>query len=70
MKTKLYEKRDDFPFFIVRMSNFHNNIPSSIFYGTMVSGIFRIEKSSSSLAIFYEKKQCIINKNGKARWNR
>ena len=33
ISTKLYYKRDDFLFFIVRLPNFHSNILSSVFYG-------------------------------------
>ena len=33
ISTKLYYKRDDFLFFIVRLPNFHSNILSSFFYG-------------------------------------
>ena len=32
---KLYDKRDDFPFFVVRMPDRSSNIPSYIFYGTI-----------------------------------
>ena len=34
---KLFDKRDKFPFFIVRMPFFWSNIPSSIFYGSIFS---------------------------------
>ena len=33
---KLYDKRDDFPFFIVRMPHMSSNIPQSIFYSALV----------------------------------
>lgn len=35
ISTKLYYKRDDFLFFIVRLPNFHSNILSSVFYGNV-----------------------------------
>ena len=34
---KLYDKRDTFPFFIVRMPDLTGNIPSSMFYGSILS---------------------------------
>ena len=43
---KLYDKRDDFPFFVVRMPDRSSNIPSYIFYGTIMSEIIRIARST------------------------
>ena len=40
---KLYDKRDEFPFFVVRMPDRSSNIPSYIFYGTIMSDIIRLE---------------------------
>ena len=34
---KLFDKRDAFPFSIVRMPNIKSNIPAYIFYGTVLS---------------------------------
>ena len=34
---KLFNKRDKFPFFIVRMPHFEKNIRSTIFYGSIFS---------------------------------
>ena len=39
---KLFDKRDKFPFFIVRMPHIASNIPSFIFYGATFSEILRI----------------------------
>ena len=41
---KLYDKRDEFPFSIVRMPNMKSNIPSEIFYNTIKSEILRIAR--------------------------
>ena len=41
---KLYDKRDEFPFFVVRMPDRRSNIPSYIFYGTIRSEIIRIAR--------------------------
>merc|ERR1712055_637257 len=42
---KFYDKRDEFPFFVVRMPDRRSNIPSYIFYGTIRSKIIRIARS-------------------------
>ena len=41
---KLFDKRDDFPFFIVRMPHLSSDIPSYIFYGSILSEILRIAR--------------------------
>ena len=43
---KLFDKRDAFPFTIVRMPYFTSNIPSFIFYGSFKSEILRIAKNT------------------------
>ena len=43
---KLFDKRDDFPFHIVRMPDRSSNIPSYIFYGTVLSEYLRIARST------------------------
>jgi len=43
---KLYDKRDDFPFFIVRMPDKRSNIPSFIFYGSLMSEFLRIARTT------------------------
>ena len=43
---KLFDKRDNFPFFIVRMPNLSGNIPSHIFYGSVMSEFLRIARST------------------------
>ena len=43
---KLFDKRDAFPFFIVRMPYLSSNIPSFIFYGTFKSEVLRIAKNT------------------------
>ena len=45
-RYKLYDKRDAFPFFIVRMPHADSNIPSCIFYGAIFSEILRIARST------------------------
>ena len=41
---KLFDKRDDFPFFIVRMPDLSGNIPSHVFYGSVMSEFLRIAR--------------------------
>ena len=41
---KLYDKRDNFPFFIVRMPDLSGNIPSHVFYGSVMSEFLRISR--------------------------
>ena len=43
---KLFDKRDAFLFFIVRMPNVSGNIPFHIFYGSIMSEILRIARST------------------------
>jgi len=45
-RYKLFDKRDAFPFFIVRMPHADSNIPSCIFYGSIFSEILRIARST------------------------
>ena len=43
---KLFDKRDKFPFHIVRMPNASSNIPTIIFYGSIFSEFLRIARCS------------------------
>ena len=43
---KLYDKRDAFPFSIVRMPHLSSNIPEFVFYGTFKSEVLRIAKNT------------------------
>ena len=42
----MFDKRDEFSFSVVRMPYRGNNIPSYIFYGTILSEIVRIARST------------------------
>ena len=46
---KLYDKRQDFPFTIVRMPHKDSNIPEAIFYSALVGEALRIARSSMLL---------------------
>ena len=41
---KLFDKRDNFPFFIVRMPDLSGNIPAHVFYGSVMSEFLRISR--------------------------
>lgn len=43
---KLFDKRDEFPFFIVRMPDLSGNIPDHIFYGSVMSEFLRIARAT------------------------
>ena len=45
-RYKLFDKRDAFPFSIVRMPHADSNIPSCIFYSSIFSEILRIARST------------------------
>ena len=51
---KLYDKRDDFSFSIVRMPHMCSNIPKAIFYSALVGEYLRICRSTLKTA-FYTK---------------
>ena len=49
---RLFDKRDDFPFFIVRMPDLSGNIPSHVFYGSIMSEFLRIARCTLKYADF------------------
>ena len=65
---KLFDKRDGFPFFIVRMPDLSGNIPSHVFYGSIMSEFLRIARCtllysdflSSAISLFKR----MINQGG------
>ena len=52
---KLFDKRDAFPFSIVRMPHKDSNIPESIFYSALVGEFLRIARSTLLLEDFLTK---------------
>lgn len=59
---KLYDKRDAFPFHIVRMPHKCSNIPQSIFYSALVGEFLRIARSTLKLADFVPKATELIDR--------
>ena len=58
----LFDKRDQFSFFIVRMPHLSSNIPSYIFYGTIFSEILRIARCTLQLDHFIIKAYELYNR--------
>ena len=52
---KLYDKRDSFNFFIVQMPQMSSNIPSAIFYGSVLSEFLRIARCTLLFEDFIPK---------------
>ena len=52
LSLKLYDKRDAFPFSIVRMPFLSNNMPSIIFYATIGGELLRITRCTTELPSF------------------
>ena len=52
LDMKLFDKRDDFPFSIVRLPFASSNIPTSMFYSSVGAEILRIGRVSSSVENF------------------
>ena len=58
ISSKLYDKDDK----DVRMPNIHSNIPSSIFYGTVMSEVLRIARITSSYVNFTNKINALLTR--------
>ena len=52
---KLYDKRDAFPFSIVRMPYLSSNIPKTIFYSVLVGEFLRIARATLLVSDFIPK---------------
>jgi len=59
---KLYDKRDNFPFHIVRMPHMSSNIPQSIFYSALVGEFLRIARSTLHIHDFIPKTKDLIER--------
>ena len=59
---KLFDKRDAFPFSIVRMPYVSSNIPESIIYSAMVGEYLRIARSTMLYENFLPKTRELIHK--------
>ena len=61
-KTKLYDKRDAFPFTIVRMPDKSSNMPSKIFKSCIGAETLRIARISSSTDNFLSSCHCLYER--------
>ena len=61
-KTKLYDKRDNFDFNIIRMPYKSSNIPQKMFYSAMSAEILRICKATTSFKDFLESTKILITR--------
>ena len=59
---KLYDKRDAFPFFIVRMPDLTGNIPSSMFYGSILSEFLRIARTTLYINEFSHRASELVSR--------
>ena len=57
---KLYDKRDGFPFHIVRMPDLSGNIPKHVFYGSISSEFLRIARATLKYCDFLHKGRELI----------
>ena len=59
---KLFDKRDNFPFFIVRMPDLSGNIPDHVFYGSIMSEFLRIARATLLYPDFLVKAKELFNR--------
>ena len=59
---KLFDKRDEFPFSIVRMPYKDSNIPLTIFYASLVGEFLRIGRSSMLFRDFLPKARDLLDR--------
>ena len=62
---KLYDKRDAFPFNIVRMPYLSSNMPSRIFYASLGGELLRISRCTTNISEFSKSSQCLLNRVNK-----
>ena len=52
-ETSLYDKRDTFPFSIVRMPFLYSNMPTKMFYSSLGAEILRIARTNNKTTSFF-----------------
>ena len=60
--TKLFDKRDSFPFQISRMPFLCSNIPSKVFYSSLGAEILRIGRATSQAPDFYQSGKAVVDR--------
>ena len=59
---KLFDKRDEFPFSIVRMPDLSGNLPSFIFYGSIMSEFLRIARCTRLVEDFIPRAKSLCER--------
>ena len=59
---KLFDKRDDFPFSIIRMPDLSGNIPAHVFYGSIMSEFLRIARCTLLLSDFIPRANSLFRR--------
>ena len=59
---KLFGKRHKFPFFIVRVVHLSSNIPSTIFYGSIFSELYRIARCTLRIFDFLPRASFLFSR--------
>lgn len=59
---KLFDKRNDFSFFLVRMPYINSNVPKLVFYSTLVGELLIIGRISLFYIDFDEKLKEMLNR--------
>ena len=62
MVYEIFDKRDKFPLFIVRMALLSSNMPSTISSGSIFSELFRIAKCSLRTGDFISRDSNLFSK--------
>ena len=70
MPITKFDKRDSFPFSVVRMPHIESNIPQSIFCSTIKSEFLRITRSILFLKDFIPKTKELLEQQGSNRGTR
>ena len=65
----LYDKRDDFPFSIVRMPYLNSNLPSKMFYSAFGAEILRTARTTSTLNDFISNSKRLLKRMKKQGGN-
>ena len=59
---KLYDKRDNFPFHIIRMPDKNGNIPLHVFYGSIMSEFLRIARATLLFSDFLPRAKALFQR--------
>ena len=62
MKTKIYDKRDDFDFHIVNFPFLDGGVPRSAYYGVYISQLIRFARVSSHIDDFNTRNKVLTAK--------